>query len=358
MAFVAGVQENVIDVNGDEKTLLTGGRNATYVTRASDPLGNTLITRLVPDQSTIHRTVTCFLAKNPEEHTDVEALIGMACAERSLRRRLAPYQQDVIRHVLLSSLYHDQFPLAGIWGPSASVHRGRTDTRRKALNKIVEELIKCGMTLEEIQQQFINCLKFKSQARPIDFVLKLACAKCFPDDQVHQELSDVLRQHYFERFWRGIVEEPHRHRGDLLPFGYLARAGMVTEHEQEVVRFMLTCLMAEGKTRQAYEIVTGIGELLGLYRTQSHPQFCITRGIMACERDCVNQTLASLVPPAFANAARGSKQFGIAAGLVHTFGAKICAPDEVEQTVMQVVRTAFELNQPVPMELCKYYDLV
>ena len=97
---------------------------------------------------------------------------------------------------------------------------------------------------------------------------------------------------------------------------------------------------------------------MGLYRTQSHPQFCITRGILDCERDCVNQAMASLVPPAFAVAVKGSKQFGVAAGLVHTFGAKICAPDEDEHTVMQVVRYAFEQNQPVPMELRKYYCIV
>lgn len=357
--LISGVFNNVIDRAGNEHREVQTGKNG---------IPNFLVRiGLGPDQivctgcpTDMYRGIAeRFLATPPDQHTEPEEVMGVGQALKQDGPNFARQhlRSKLLKHVLVSALYYDIFPLAGIWGPSASVHRGRTYTRRKALNKIVDELLNCGMTMEEIQSQFIDCLKFKSQGRPIDFVLKLACAKCFPENQVHHKLSDVLHEHYFERFWRDIVWEPHKHSGELLPFGYLARQGMVGEFERVTIRALLTCRMADGKTRQAYEIVDGIGELLDLFNTRTHPGFCLTKSPMQCHRECVMQTLASFVPVAF-SVAQKKADFGIAAGLLHTFGAKACAPDKEEELTRQVVRHAFEKNQPVPMELHKYYDLV
>jgi hypothetical protein len=353
--LVSGVFDNVIDRCGNEHRSAQTGKNGLPNFLVRIGLGPEKIICTYCPRDLYTPIANRFTATPANQHSEPEQVMGIGYALKEDGPHFAELRlrSKLLRHVLVAALYYDIFPLTGIWGPSASAHRGRTDTRRKVLNKIVDELLKCGMTLEEIQQHFIKCLKFKSKDRPIDFVLKLACAKCFPENQTHHELSEVLRQRYFERFWHGIVYEPQKHDWELVSFGYLAKTGMVTDVELNSIRSDLKYLMAHGHLRQAYEIVEMIGDLLGLYDVQRHPRFCRTMGPIACLRDCVTTTLTQLAPVAYSHA-RNASEYGNAAALVHAFGASsLC-----DGYAKDVITMAHEAQQPVPMELCRYYQYI
>ncbi len=343
--FVAGVCPDTIVADGDRRRILCGcasdgPNNSVSLFLLRIGLGTAAfavdIAAIWPREQAIELIVPVlekFCAEGARPGLEEFVLEGTIMAARDCERFEKHRSLGLLseRIAILCALYANPVPLAPIFHLSEKAFARPAGERRRILNRYIERLCDLGMEMVDIRDHFLECLAFNAERRSMESVLRLAGAKCF-DRSVGRDpkLERVLREKYLRRFWTQMEKAEPRYPRKILTFALLVRMGMAgLPQDREMFIASLVAMLAQGRIRQAWEIIDKIGDVgaLGFYDSSVHPDIegGSGRSPRDCHRDRAKGFLESLVPQAYNSTAHPP----YIAALVNCFGPDACLPPDL-----------------------------